>query len=160
MKKIICIAALFLSGFLFQTATAQIRVSIKANIGLQPVWGPTGYDHVDYYYMPDIDAFYYVPTQQYIYQQSGRWIYASSLPYRFHNYDVYRGYKVVVNDPRPYRHVETYRQKYGSYKGRRDQEIIRNSQDARYFEVKDHPQHDKWEKDHHGNGRKENNQHQ
>ena len=31
------------------------------------IWGPGGYDHVDYYYMPDIDAFYKVPTRQFYY---------------------------------------------------------------------------------------------
>jgi len=142
MKKTILIAVLLLSGFAFKTATAQIK--IRANIGAQPVWGPIGYDHVEYYYMPDIDAYYYVPTRQYIYQERGRWLFATALPRRYHNYDVYNGYKVVVNDPKPYRNAQNYRTTYAPYKGRHNQEIIRNSHDARYFEVKDHPEHNKW----------------
>ena len=43
MKKAFFIASLLLSGFLYETASAQITV----NIGSQPVWGPVGYDHVD-----------------------------------------------------------------------------------------------------------------
>ena len=145
--------ALLISGFLFQTAVAQVHVRFSVNIASQPVWGPVGYDHVEYYYMPDIDAFYYVPKHQYIYQERGRWVFATSLPSRFHDYDMYNGYKVVINDARPYRHAETYRKKYGSYKGRRDQEIIRNSHDPKYYEIKDHPDHSKWENDHkRGNG--------
>lgn len=148
MKKTILIATLLLSGFLFKTAIAQVHVRLNVNIGSQPVWGPVGYDHVEYYYMPDIDAFYSVPRQQYIYQQRGRWVFASSLPIRYHNYDLYSGYKVVINDPTPYRHAETYRSQYGSYKDRHDQEVIRNSHDPRYFEIKDHPEHNKWKNDH------------
>jgi hypothetical protein len=148
MKKTILIAALLLSGFVFQSATAQVHVGFNVNVATQPVWGPVGYNHVEYYYMPDIDAFYYVPSHQYVYQEGGHWRFASTLPYRFHNYDLYSGYKVVINDPYPYRHADTYRSQYGTYKGRRDQEVIRNSQDPRYFENKDHPQHNKWKKDH------------
>ena len=154
MKKTILIAVLLLSGFAFKTATAQVKVSIRANIGAQPVWGPVGYDHVEYYYMPDIDAYYYVPTRQYIYQERGRWQFASSLPRRYNNYDVYTGYKVVVNDYKPYRNAQNYRTQYAPYKGRRNQEIIRNSHEERYFEVKDHPEHNKWRN---GHGRNDNN---
>jgi hypothetical protein len=60
MKKIILIVTLLLSGFIFTTATAQIRVRFNVNIASQPVWGPVGYDHAEYYYLPDIDMFYYV----------------------------------------------------------------------------------------------------
>jgi hypothetical protein len=158
MKKTILIVTLLLSGFVFQFASAQVGVRLNVNIGTQPVWGPVGYDHVEYYYMPDIDAFYYVPRHQYIYQQRGRWVFASSLPARYNNYDLYSGYKVVINDPTPYRHADTYRSQYGSYRGRHDQEVIRNSQDPRYFEVKDHPQHNQWRNDHNeGNDRNQGN---
>ena len=151
MKKIILITALLLSGFAFQNASAQIHVNI--NIGSQPVWGPVGYDRVEYYYMPDIDAYYYVPNRQYIYMERGRWIFAPSLPSSY-NYDLYSGYKVVVNEPSPYRHAEIYREKYGSFKDNHSQQIIRNSHEEKYFEIKDHPEHNKWNKD---NGRGNNN---
>jgi hypothetical protein len=147
MKKTSLIV-LLLSVFVFGTASAQVRINVRANIGVQPVWGPTGYDHVDYYYMPDIDSYYDVPAHQYVYQERGRWVRGNSLPPRYHDYDVYKGYKVVVNDRYPYRHAETYRTKYATDKGRHDQDVIRNSHDSKYFENKDHPEHDKWMKDH------------
>jgi len=146
MKKTVFILALLIGGFAFQQANAQLRVSLKINIATQPVWGPAGYDHVEYYYLPDIDAYYYVPTRQYIYQQRGRWIFATALPSRFH-YNVYTGYKVVVNEPRPYRNHETYRAKYASYKGHRGQETIRDSRESKYFENRNHPEHNKWKQD-------------
>jgi len=152
MKKTILIAALLLSGIVFQTAQAQVKISFNVNIPTQPVWGPVGYDHVDYYYMPDIDVFYSVPRHQYIYLQNGRWIFSASLPFRYRNYDIYRGYKVVVNEPTPYRNAQSYRTKYARYKGNYGQEIIRNSHDSRYWENKNHPEHNKWKGNGHGNG--------
>jgi hypothetical protein len=145
MKKVILVAALLFSGFLTKIATAQVHLNV--NIGVQPVWGPVGYDHAEYYYMPDIDAYYNVPKHQYIYQEGGRWRFATTLPGQFRGYNINNGYKVVINDdPQPYRHPETYRTKYSGYKGRQDQEVIRNSHDPKYFVIKDHPEHNQWKK--------------
>ncbi len=148
MKKTILAAALVFCGLAIQTANAQARVSRGINITTQPAWGPVGYDHVEYYYIPDIDVFYYVPKQQYVYMNRGRWVFTTVLPPRFRNFDFNSGYKVVVNEPQPYYHAKMYRTKYASYKGRHDQEIIRNSHDAKYFENKGHPEYNNWKKDH------------
>lgn len=139
--------ALFVSGFVIQTAGAQVRVSLNLNIGSQPVWGPVGYSHVEYYYMPDIDVYYYVPRRQYVYQERGSWIFSASLPYRYNNYNIYSGYKVVINEPTPYRNAQVYRTRYASYKGNRSQKTIRDSRDSRYYEIKEHPEHNRWKQD-------------
>jgi len=144
MKKITFITALLLSSLLYKTSTAQVHINYRENIREQPVWGPVGYDHVEYYYMPDIDAYYYVPSRQYIYQERGRWVFASSLPHRYRNYNVYTGYKVVVNEQRPYRNAGNYRTMFAPYKGRSNQAIIRDSHEGKYFGNKDHPEHSKW----------------
>jgi len=122
---------MFLSlGMLGNRANAQVRVNI--NIGSQPVWGPVGYDYAQYYYMPDIDAYYSIPRQQFVYFHGNRWVFASSLPPSY-NYDLYRGYKVVVNDPDPWLRADVYRERYGHYKGwYGKQTIIRDSHDAKY----------------------------
>jgi hypothetical protein len=144
MKKIFLTTAVMLSSFLYMAAKAQVRVSIRANIGVQPIWGPVGYDHAEYYYLPDIDVFYHIPMKQYIYLQGGRWIFSAYLPNEYSNYDLYRGYKVVVNERRPYRNAELYRSKYSSYKNHHDQETIRNSREQKYFQNKNHPEHNNW----------------
>jgi hypothetical protein len=74
--------------------------------------------------MPDVDAYYYVPSHQFVYLSNGRWIFAASLPGRYHNYDLYSGYKVVVTEPRPYLHADVYREKYAAYKGRRNEQVV------------------------------------
>lgn len=112
MKKII-LAMLFVSSFVFaDKASGQINV----NIGLQPAWGPAGYQYVDYYYLPGIETYYYVPTKQFIYLNNGRWIYSAGLPSRYRTYNLYNGYKVVMNEPKPYLRHATYKVKYAKYK--------------------------------------------
>lgn len=151
MKKFILFIALVAGSFFY--SNAQISVHLNANLGLQPIWAPVGYDHADYYYIPDIESYYSVSRHQYIYQNGGGWRYSSSLPYRYRNFDMYRAHKVVMNEPYPYRHHEQNRNRYASYRGRNDQENIRDSHENKYFENRDHPQHNEWRRDdHHDNG--------
>jgi len=157
MKKIILLFALATGVFLANTADAQVSVSI--NVGAQPIWGPTGYDYVDYYYFPDIGVYYYVPQHQYIYMDGGNWITASDLPNRYASFNLYTAHKVVMNEPKPYLHHETNQSKYASYKGQNDQHPIRDSHEEKYFENKDHPEHAKYTASHgndnHGGEHKE-----
>ncbi|MDP1995245.1 MAG: hypothetical protein Q8K40_08380, partial [Ignavibacteria bacterium] len=130
------------------------------NIGSQPAWGPVGYDEVQYYYLPDIDSYYYVPQHRFYFFNGGRWIYSSSLPARYANYNLYNGYKVVVNQREPWRNHNVYKNKYSSFKGRHDQQPIRDSRDSKYFVNKNHPEHNNWvkqQKQSNGNDKKQNN---
>lgn len=139
MKKLVLFAAVLMVS-LFSINNAKAQVSLNINIGSQPVWGPTGYNHVEYYYFPDIDAYYYVPSGQYIFLNGGRWIWANNLPAQFGNFDLYRSYKVVINEPRPYLRNNVYAARYSKFKnygGR--QSVIRDSRDAKYYVVKGHP---------------------
>lgn len=149
------VGCLFLGAGALNTAKAQISLSI--NIGAQPSWGPTGYDHVEYYYLPDIQCYYYVPSHQFIYLgASGHWMFSNDLPPRYRGYDLYHSYKVVMNEPQPYLHYADHRRQYAGYRGDpHGQEFIRNSHDDRY---RDH-WHDQQEADeewrhdgHHDNG--------
>jgi hypothetical protein len=137
-------------------ASAQLHVNVNFNVDRQPIWGPAGYDHVEYYYLPDIEVYYNVSQQRYYYYEGGRWIGRASLPERYRGFDLYNSHKVVVNEPSPYRHHVVYREKYSSFKGRHDQQPIRDSRDERYFVNKNHPQHQAWaqqQKHDNGNGR-------
>ena len=154
MKKLIFTAALLFSCLSFKAATAQVSFSVGINIGSQPDWGPTGYDHVDYYYMPDIDAYYDVPAHQYVYYNNNVWVHSVNLPPRYANYDVYHGYKVVVNKPNPWVHNTVYRTRYAKYRNVRTQTIIRDSKEVKYknhWNGHDNGNHNGWNKGH-GNG--------
>jgi hypothetical protein len=130
MKKTIMIGMLFLSLIIVKDASSQIRVNV--NINTQPAWGPVGYDYVEYYYLPDIEAYYYVPRHQFVYLSGGRWIFSTNLPPRYRSYDLDRGYKVVVNEPRAYRNFHADRVRFAGYRNNHSQVIIRNSNDRRY----------------------------
>ena len=132
MKKLILTAVILLSCLTFKNAHAQLRLSLGVNIGAQPEWGPVGYDHADYYYIPDVGAYYDVNAHQYIYLENNVWVHRGFLPDRYRNYDLYGGYKVVVNGRNPWMRDNVYRAKYAGYRGRRGQSIIRDSRDNRY----------------------------
>ncbi|TKC10391.1 hypothetical protein FA048_09380 [Pedobacter polaris] len=138
MKKLIVIAMLGIASLFYNTATAQI--SLNVNIGSQPLWGPTGYDHVDYYYLPDVDSYYNVPKQQFVYLNNGNWVFNNSLPTRYSNYNLYNGYKVVINGDRPYLNYNTHKVKYSKFKNwGGKQSVIKNSNNKKYYVVKGHP---------------------
>ena len=127
MKKIIVIMSVFTAVLFAGKSQAQISVSI--NIGSQPAWGPSGYNHVDYYYLPDINTYYNVATAQYIYLVNSRWHFAKQLPERYHNYNIYNSYKVVVNRQHPYQNNRYDMQHYSQYKGHAGQPMLRDNRD-------------------------------
>ncbi|GAB3932459.1 hypothetical protein [Mucilaginibacter myungsuensis] len=135
MKKILFAALLSIGCMIVKKADAQVGLNVNINIGSQPDWGPVGYDRADYYYMPDIDAYYDVPAHRYVYYENNVWVRRTVLPARYSNYNVYNGYKVVVNKPRPWTNANYYRTTYATYKGRGGQPVIRDSRDVKY---KDH----------------------
>jgi len=143
MKKLALVSCL-VGGFLVQSATAQIKFNLDINIGSQPVWGPPGYDHAEYYYLPDYDVYFDVPRHQYIYWEGGRQVFAPSLPPRYRNVDLYKSYKVVINEPKAYVHHADHVKKYAQFRGHHDQAVIRDSHEQKYWEIKDHPDHGKW----------------
>jgi len=98
--------------------TTKAQVSVNVSIGSPPLWGPVGYTEVQYYYLPDVEAYYDVQTAMFIYYGSGVWIRRAYLPSRYRHYDLYGGYKVVLTDYRgnePYIHFKNHKVKY--YKG-------------------------------------------
>jgi len=147
------IVAISLTGAL----SAQIHGSVNLNIGTQPVWGPTGYDHVENYYLPDIETYYNVPTHRYYYNENGKWKNSTKLPSRYSNYDLYNSHKVVVDEKQPWKNHATNQTKYASFKGVHDQTPIRDSKDSKYFVNKNHPEHNNWvnqQKHNNGKGKK------
>jgi hypothetical protein len=146
MKKLF--AAILVGSLLMAFNPIHAQVKFQVNITSQPVWGPAGYDHVEYYYIPDIDAYYCVPKHQYVYMQGNRWIFSASLPGRYRNFDLYHSYKVVENEPKPYMHHDADKVKYGKFRGQKDQAVIRDSHDQKYWAIKGHPDHNKWQKQH------------
>lgn len=136
MKKII-IAALIGVASIAGTNYVNAQINVNVNVGSQPLWGPTGYDHVDNYYLPEIDSYYNVPQNQYVYLVNGKWVRKTTLPAQYSNFDLYRTYKVVINGDKPYLKHGDHVVKYKKYKSvHHKQTPIRDSHDKKYQVVK------------------------
>ncbi|SHG19123.1 hypothetical protein SAMN05444396_105301 [Flavobacterium segetis] len=109
---------LFITGTLFLAVLAHAQVSVNVNIGSQPKWAPNNQQATEYYYLPDVETYYDVRQSQFIYYGNGRWLRSRNLPNQYRNYDLYSGYKVVLNNyhgSRPYSNFKSHKVKY--YKG-------------------------------------------
>ena len=139
MKKCTLCVAVLLSILVFNTAKAQARVCVfcASNLSEQPSWGPAGYDFVYYYYMPEIETYYYVPDHQFIYQRQGTWVFSGTLPLRYAVFDFYKACKIVINDPEPYLQHESHKAYYATVKGPRNQPVNRDSEEYRQAKHKE-----------------------
>lgn len=102
-------AALILFNYSFTTA----QVSVNVNVGI-PVWGvPVTTER--YYYIPDIETYYDIPSREYIYLHDGVWVRSVSVPVVYRDYDFHRGRKIVIHDyngSAPYAYYNVHRVKY------------------------------------------------
>jgi len=116
LKLVVLVMALFLAG-----GAAKAQISVRFNLGVQPEWAPVGYDDAQYYYLPDVEAYYDVPNSMFIYYEGNSWVHRSYLPSRYRNYDLYGGYKVSMGNYRgstPYYNHREYRTRYANGRNR------------------------------------------
>jgi hypothetical protein len=109
LKIIVSVLGLFLA------ISLQAQVTVNVNVGTPPAWGPAENTQVRYYYLPDVEAYYDVPSAQFIYYSGGLWVHRKYLPSRYKSYDLYGGYKVVMSDyhgSAPYTHFKEHKMKY------------------------------------------------
>ncbi len=114
LKLTIIAILLFFSNALM----AQVTITI----GSPPPWGPVGFAEVQYYYLPDVEAYYDVHSSMFIYYGTGGWVHRAQLPSRYRHYDLYSGYKVVMTGYRghtPYDHFSEHKREFkkGNYHG-------------------------------------------
>jgi hypothetical protein len=121
MKKIALISAIALSGLLYSNANAQLlqiglhlgggRPVIQASLVTPSV--AVSYSNADqYYYMPEVDAYYSPYEKVYYYNDGGRWVSNAYLPGPYRNYDWRTARRYEVRAHRPYLNADVYREKY------------------------------------------------
>ena len=123
MKKLAILSAIALSGLVYSSADAQVRVHLGLNFG-DPVYAPapvmverTPVVYNDYYYLPDVGAYYSVYEHRYYYPDGGTWVSAAWLPgYRDYDWRSFRRYE--IRGARPYMHDEIYRTRYNGHVAR------------------------------------------
>ena len=127
MKKLAIISALALSGFAFNSANAQVHVSVGFNLGGPVVVQRPVAVYDDYYYLPDVDAYYSVDENLYYYNDGYDWVSAVYLPGAYRNYSWNNVRRVEIRANRPYMNHNVYRTRYngarfdwGRYDNRND----------------------------------------
>ena len=141
MKKLFYIV--FLLGGMLSVHSVSAQVNVSLNIGLQPQWGPVGYQTARYYYMPEIDVYYDISNRSYTYYDGRRWSSHRNLPRRYRNHDMYRTYKVVINDSRPWNNHRRYRDRYHGYARNYSQVSIRDGRSHHHYDKKHQKYHRK-----------------
>ncbi|WP_311947479.1 hypothetical protein [Mucilaginibacter terrae] len=114
MKKFFLTIIIAASGLATQTANAQIGISIQ--IGPRVVQRPVVYD--DFYYLPEVEAYYSVPEHCYYYMDGRSWVSAAYLPGRYHDYDWRSARRYQVRTQRPFDNHDYYRNRFGGNAGR------------------------------------------
>ena len=96
-------------------ANAEAQVSVNINVGTPPVWAPAERVETQYYYLPEIDTYYDVPSERFIYVSQGNWIRSERLPARYSNYNLRGGKVIYLTDYRgnsPYVYHKQHKVKY------------------------------------------------
>lgn len=117
MKKLFLTIIIAASGLATQTVSAQIGISIQIGprVVQRPV-APVVYD--DFYYLPEVEAYYSVPEHCYYYMDGRRWVSAAYLPGRYHDYDWRYARRYQVRSQRPFDNHGYYRNRFGGNPGR------------------------------------------
>jgi hypothetical protein len=130
MKKLAIILAVGAAGLLnVKPANAQIGLHLNlhfGNVGARVVVAPpvqyvdnNAYDNDDdYYYLPDVEAYYDVAQQCYYYNDGQQWIHAAYLPGQYRNYDWRNARRYEVHAQRPYLRHDEYRSRFGGFNQR------------------------------------------
>lgn len=135
MKKLLLALGLLVSISAYNTLEAQ-NVNVNINLNKQPAWGPSGYDSANYYYFPDLNIYFDVNHSLFYYLSGKQWISNQYLPEKYRKYDLYSTYKVVVNEPSPWKKNKTDKKNYSKYKNNKAQVPIRNAKESKYDESK------------------------
>jgi hypothetical protein len=91
------ILPLLLLALAWSSTPAQAQVRVQVNVGA-PAWGPPVPTGVQYYYIPEIDGYYDLYSQAYVYFDPyyNTWVSTPSLPAYYAGYDPRFFHPVVV----------------------------------------------------------------
>ncbi|MGA9637065.1 hypothetical protein [Flavobacterium sp.] len=144
-------------GILFAASSAmQAQVSVNLNIGTRSAWRPAPVQTaVDFYYIPEVRAYYDNHAGLYVYYSSNNWVRSRYLPTQYRNVNIDACHRVALNGyrgNRPYEHYSNHRApQQVAY--RAPQQVVYVERDHHYdkHDYKHYDKHyDKHDKKHHG----------
>lgn len=79
-----------------------------------PLWAPAYYPGVRYYYIPDIEAFYDLSNQDFVYLDDGQWLFSYGLPAIYSGFDLFGAFIVALDVDvfQPWMHFQFYVSNY------------------------------------------------
>ncbi len=116
MKKLILLIVIVASSATINYSNAQVRFNVNVGLGL-PRWIGNVNATAEYYYIPEIDAYYDVTQREFIYMNNGGWAFSAGLPAIFAGFDLYNCQKFPIYASRPYLNDNYYRNYYANYRG-------------------------------------------
>lgn len=110
------ITLLFVSLFSACDMYSYITPSTQVSYN-NPAWAPPYVQGVRYYYLPDIETYYDLTTQQFVYLNDGQWYFSQELPSIYAGFDLYNCYTVAIdyNTYQPWMHQQYYVSHYPRY---------------------------------------------
>jgi hypothetical protein len=116
IKALVVLAALFLSLPVFSQNNSYNRDQTQIHY-TNPAWAPPYYEGARYYYLPDIESYYDLSTNEFIYLRNGLWVYSPDIPSVYADFDWADCFAIVlnVNVFRPWMHHQYYVSHYPRY---------------------------------------------
>ena len=96
LKKIGIIASFIFPLYMLQGCDTPSYLSVGVHYS-NPSWAPPYYNGVRYYYLPDIETYYDLSDQEFIYLDRGQWLFSPMLPSIYGGYDLYNGFVIALN---------------------------------------------------------------
>jgi hypothetical protein len=130
---------LILTFALLFVAKSNAQLAVNIALGSRPQCHSERfyYDQdVDYYFLPEIQAYFDNRSGAYVYFDSGYWVRSGYLPDYCRNYDINRGAKVAITyrGNAPYEYFYSHKQRYchnynNDYNNEREHNYRRNNDD-------------------------------
>lgn len=94
----------------FGYSTLEAQRALYSN----PIWAPAYYPGVRYYYIPDIETFYDLSDQDFVYLDNGQWLFSNELPPVYSGFDLFDAYIIALNVDvfQPWMHFHFYVSNY------------------------------------------------
>src|ERR1035437_4220920 len=82
-----------------------------------PQWAPPYYQGVRYYYLPDIETYYDINSQEFVYLYNGQWCFSRECPFLNTGFDLNNSFAIAldVNVFQPWMHHHYYVSHYPRY---------------------------------------------
>jgi hypothetical protein len=136
MKKVHLLIVTVLMLFV---AKSNAQLAVNISLGSRPVCHQNRYyyeDNVDYYFLPEIQAYFDNRSGAYVYFNSGGWVRSRYLPDYCRNYDINRGSRIAIEyrGNAPYEYFYSHRQRYCQNDNRREYDNEREYDDRREYQ--------------------------